>query len=285
MQTITDIAALREQIRVWRGNGERIAFVPTMGNLHAGHLRLVAEARARAARCVASIFVNPLQFGAGEDFQSYPRTPAEDAAQLATAGVDVLFAPGVDAMYPAGTASQLRIEVGSLGDILCGRSRPGHFSGVATVVVKLFNIVQPDVALFGEKDYQQLVVIRRTVADLCIPVAIVGVGTVREADGLAMSSRNSYLNATERAQAPALYRSLLALADHLHGGADDYAQLTHKAIEQLQAAGLQPEYVSVRRAADLVEAAPGDHDLVILAAARLGKTRLIDNVKIKRPKP
>lgn len=281
MQTITTIAALREQLRSWRDNGERIAFVPTMGNLHAGHLHLITEARKRAPRCVASIFVNPLQFGAGEDFQTYPRTLAEDSTQLAAAGVDVLFAPTVDEMYPAGATSQLRVEVGPLGDILCGQSRPGHFTGVATVVAKLFNIVQPDVALFGEKDFQQLLVIRRLVADLSMAVEIVGVATVREAHGLAMSSRNAYLSAAERVRAPLLYQALLTVSERLGQGAENFSELTQTAMTQLQAAGFQPEYVSVRRAADLAEPTRLDSELVVLAAARLGKTRLIDNVKLE----
>ncbi len=208
MERIESLRDLRERVTAWRSAGARLAFVPTMGNLHAGHLTLVREARALADMVVASIFVNPLQFGAGEDLDAYPRTLEDDRRLLAGEGCDLLFTPRVDEVYPRGQAAQTRVEVPGLSDILCGARRPGHFVGVSTVVCKLFNMVQPNLALFGEKDFQQLLVIRRMVEDLAMPVEIVGVPTVRESDGLAMSSRNGYLTAEERARAPVLYRVL-----------------------------------------------------------------------------
>jgi pantoate--beta-alanine ligase len=261
--------------------GERIAFVPTMGNLHAGHLALIGEARAHATHVVASIFVNPMQFGPAEDFAAYPRTFEDDSAALEAAGCDLLFAPAVDALYARGLEAQTRVEVPGLSDILCGASRPGHFVGVATVVCKLFNMVQPDVALFGEKDYQQLLVIRRMVEDLAIPIEIRGVRTVREPDGLAMSSRNGYLTAAERQCAPALHAALVDAGAALHAGATVEA-VEEAAAVALRAAGLTPDYVQVCRAEDLAPPGPLDHELVVLAAAFLGRARLIDNLRVRR---
>lgn len=279
MDCINDIPSLRAQIARWRAEGERVALVPTMGNLHAGHLRLIGEARHHAQRVVASIFVNPLQFGPGEDFAAYPRTLAEDREQLGAGGCDLLFAPGVETLYPHGQEGHTRVEVPGLSDVLCGASRPGHFVGVATVVCKLLNLVQPDVALFGEKDYQQLLVIRRMVEDLALPVEIVGVPTVRESDGLAMSSRNAYLTPEERAQAPALYRALCAAAQSVREGGE-VASVERAACAALAAAGLEPDYVRVCAARTLAAPVPEDRERVILAAARLGRARLIDNLKV-----
>ena len=281
LETCERIATLRERVAAWRHAGQRIGFVPTMGNLHAGHLALVAEARRLAERVVVSIFVNPLQFGPQEDFAAYPRTLARDQELLAGAGTDLLFAPTVEAVYPRGQAEQTRVEVPGISDILCGASRPGHFVGVATVVCKLFNMVQPDLAVFGEKDFQQLQVIRLMTLDLSLPVAVHGLATVREADGLAMSSRNGYLTAEERARAPALYQTLRHCAERLRQG-QDIATVEGQAGEEIAAAGFGPDYFSVRRAADLALPQAGDRELVVLAAARLGRARLIDNVRVER---
>lgn len=280
MQTVRTSTALRSAVAAWRQARERIAFVPTMGNLHAGHLALVEHAARLADRVVVSIFVNPMQFGQGEDYESYPRTLSEDSTRLAEAGVSLLFAPAVEEMYPAGYQSVTRVEVQGLSDILCGAARPGHFVGVATVVAKLFNLVQPDVAVFGEKDYQQLLVIRRMVADLCFPIDIVGVPTVREPDGLAMSSRNSYLTAEERERAPLLYRALCEAAERLQGGEQDFRAIEAAGEVKLRAAGFGPDYFTIRRAHDLMPPGAEDKELVILAAARLGRARLIDNLPV-----
>lgn len=278
MLTHTTLDELRTTIMAWRKGGARIALVPTMGNLHAGHLDLIAEARRRADRVVASIFVNPMQFGEGEDFDAYPRTLEADKAELTGAGVDLLFAPAVSVMYPSGTRQQTRVEVPGISDLLCGASRPGHFIGVATIVCKLFNMVQPDLAVFGEKDYQQLMVIRRMVADLALPIEIVGKATVRETDGLAMSSRNSYLSAEQRAMAPLLYRTLQATAEAIRAGNRNFISLEAEAGKALQQAGFVPDYYVIRRADDLELPGEGEESLVILAAAFLGTTRLIDNL-------
>lgn len=280
MKTIEALEDLREQVRTWRGAGERVAFVPTMGNLHAGHLTLIAEARARAPQVVASIFVNPMQFGPAEDLDAYPRTLARDRELLEAAGCDLLFAPDVATVYRRGSEAQTRVEVPGLSDVLCGESRPGHFRGVATVVCKLFNMVQPDIALFGEKDFQQLLVIRRMVEDLAMPVEIVGVPTVRETDGLAMSSRNGYLSPSERARAPALRRVLTAARQSLLDG-NAAASVEREAEDALREAGLVPDYVQVRATHDLRPATETDRDLVILAAAYLGRARLIDNLRVR----
>lgn len=281
MQTVHRIDALRRQLGVYRRERLRVALVPTMGALHEGHLRLVDEARTHADRVVVSIFVNPLQFGRGEDFETYPRDAAADARLLEERGVHLLFAPDVTEVYPAGAAAATRVEVPGLSDILCGAFRPGHFVGVATVVLKLFNMVQPDVALFGEKDYQQLTVIRRMVHDLDVPVKVIGVPTVREPDGLALSSRNRYLDAEQRAIAPELYRSLEGVAGQVAGGVDPRTA-AGAAAARLEQAGFRPEYVEVLRAADLAPPGPDDRDLVVLAAAWLGRARLIDNLRFSR---
>ena len=276
------LGELRDRRAAFGAAGERVAFVPTMGNLHDGHLELVRRGRALAPRVVVSIFVNPLQFGPGEDLASYPRTLARDSELLAAAGADLLFAPSAETMYPRPPAEQTRVEVPGLSDILCGASRPGHFVGVSTVVCKLFNMVRPDLALFGEKDFQQLAVIRRMVDDLCIPVEVVGVPTVREADGLAMSSRNGYLSAEERERAPALHRALQALTQAVEAGGSDLAALERAAAARIDAAGLRTDYVSVRRVRDLALPGDADEDLVVLAAAYLGRARLIDNLRVER---
>ncbi len=281
MITINQTSELRAQVDIWRRGGN-VAFVPTMGNLHAGHLSLVREARKLADRVVVSIFVNPMQFAEGEDFDKYPRTLERDSEMLEGEGTDLLFAPSVDVMYPKPQAEQTRVEVPGISDVLCGACRPGHFVGVATVVCKLFNMVQPDVAVFGKKDFQQLMVIRRMVEDLAMPVRIVGAETLRESDGLAMSSRNGYLTADERAIAPLLYRVLTGIATKLKEGEGNLAGLQSTAAQELLDSGLKPDYVAIRRARDLAEPNDDDRDLVILAAAYLGKARLIDNLEVSR---
>ncbi|MBK7984699.1 MAG: pantoate--beta-alanine ligase [Candidatus Competibacteraceae bacterium] len=280
MRTVHTIAELRDHVTTWRRAGERVAFVPTMGNLHRGHIHLVERARQQAPRTVASIFVNPTQFGPNEDFTGYPRTLLEDSRQLEAVGLDLLFAPAVAEIYPRPLEDMTSITVPELSDILCGASRPTHFRGVATVVGKLFNMVQPDIALFGEKDWQQLRVIRRLVDDLNFPIEIVGVPTVREADGLAMSSRNGYLTPEERAIAPTLYATLTASAERLRAGERDYQRLSDEAKARLAAAGFRPDYFEIRRASDLQSPASGDENLRILAAAWLGRARLIDNLAV-----
>jgi pantoate--beta-alanine ligase len=279
--TISDIRDLRAHVDAWRRGGN-VAFVPTMGNLHDGHLSLVRAAREIADRVVVSIFVNPLQFGAGEDFDSYPRTLERDSGMLEGEGTDLLFAPPVQVVYPKPAEEQTRVEVPGISNLLCGASRPGHFVGVATVVCKLFNMVQPDIALFGKKDFQQLMVIRRMVEDLSMPVRVIGVETRREADGLAMSSRNGYLTADERAIAPVLYRVMTGLAERIRQGEADLGGLQARAARELEENGLRPDYVTVRRAEDLGEPGDDDRKLVILAAAYLGKARLIDNLEVSR---
>ena len=282
MQTLAAITPLRAQLKSWRLEGQSVGFVPTMGNLHAGHLTLVQLARARADRVVVSVFVNPTQFGPAEDFAGYPRTLEEDKRLLVAEGVDMLFAPGVGDMYEDTEAHTARIEVPGLSDILCGAVRPGHFSGVATVVAKLFNIVQPDLAVFGEKDFQQLLVIRKLTADLNYPIEILGAPVGRESDGLAYSSRNRYLTATERETAPILRKILSGVAESLRGGRHDYQELQKNALEALAAAGFEPDYLEIREASDLRLPGPDSDDLVVLAAAYLGKARLIDNIRLNR---
>lgn len=280
MNIAATIGDLRRQVAAWRVAGKTVALVPTMGNLHAGHLSLVEDARRRADRVVVSVFVNPTQFGPQEDFAAYPRTPADDVRQLEAVGADLLFMPSVEAMYPRPAAGMTYVEVPELADRLCGQFRPGHFRGVATVVLKLFHQVQPDLALFGEKDYQQLTVIRRLVDDLDLPVRIVGVPTVREPDGLAMSSRNAYLSAEERPVAALIFRQLGTLAEALQGGDRDFSGLEAGASEVLVQAGFAVDYVAIRRARDLQAPDEGDTDLVVLVAARLDRTRLIDNIRV-----
>jgi pantoate--beta-alanine ligase len=280
MRKVTLASELRKAIADWRLAGKRLAFVPTMGNLHAGHLQLVSEARKQADHVVVSIFVNPTQFGAGEDFETYPRTERKDQEKLETAGADLLFLPSVSEMYASD--GKTIVSVAGLSELHCGASRPGHFNGVATVVCKLFNLVQPDIALFGLKDFQQLAVIRTMVRDLNFPVEIVGVDTVREPSGLAMSSRNGYLSSEEIKAAPRLYESLCVARDAVLAGKQPYADIEIRAILSLQEIGFQPDYFSICRSSDLKKAETGDKDLVILAAAKLGSTRLIDNVYFSR---
>jgi pantoate--beta-alanine ligase len=283
METVTTVDAVRAQVLQWRAAGLRIAFVPTMGNLHAGHMSLLAAARYRGDRVVASIFVNPLQFGPSEDYTGYPRTLLDDQQLLQEARCDLLFAPGVADMYPHGGDQRTLIVVRGLSEILCGRFRPGHFDGVATVVAKLFGIVAPDVAVFGEKDYQQLLVVRDMTLDLALPVQIVGAPTVRATDGLALSSRNRFLSAEERARAPAIYQSLSQAARAIYGGSADHAELERAASLMLQQAGMSVDYFSIRNAADLSEPSAASTDLVVLTAVRLGRARLIDNLRAHRP--
>ncbi|MFV3382465.1 MULTISPECIES: pantoate--beta-alanine ligase [Pseudomonas] len=278
MNTVKTVRELRAAVARARGEGKRIGFVPTMGNLHSGHAALVTKAAQRADFVVASIFVNPLQFGAGEDLDKYPRTLAADQERLLEAGCHLLFAPGVEEMYPDGMAVQTRVSVPQLSEGLCGASRPGHFEGVATVVSKLFNMVQPDLAVFGEKDFQQLAVIRAMVRDLNMPIQIIGEPTVRAEDGLALSSRNGYLSPEQRAAAPALYRTLKTMAEAITKGQRDYPALITEGQAQLVAAGFRPDYLEVRHAVTLRPAMIDDRDLVILAAAYMGTTRLIDNL-------
>ena len=278
--TVTTPDALREVLKTWRERGETVAFVPTMGNLHAGHLHLIAEARRLADRVVASIFVNPLQFGPNEDFAAYPRTPEQDADKLRTAGTDLLFLPGVDTIYPRPASQMTYVEVPGLSDILCGAFRPGHFRGVATVVLKLFNLVQPDWAVLGAKDYQQWLIINRLVADLNVPVKLHAAATQREPGGLALSSRNAYLTSEQQNQAACLYRSLCAAADELQRGCRDHAAVEARQIEHLQVAGFTLDYFSICRRSDLALPEPEDQDLIVLVAARLGSTRLIDNLSV-----
>lgn len=268
-----------QELRDWRREAGSVAFVPTMGNLHEGHLALVREAAKRADQVVVSIFVNRLQFGQGEDFDRYPRTLEQDAAKLAGEGVAVLFAPSEQELYP-NVAQQYNVVPPHLQNELCGAFRPGHFRGVATVVAKLFNIVEPDYACFGKKDYQQLAILQGMAADLNFRVEIVPVDIGRAADGLALSSRNQYLSEAERKQAPQLYRELQAIARAVENGNRDYAALEQQAATNLKQAGWQVDYVEIRHAGNLQVAHVGDSELVVLAAARLGNTRLIDNVEI-----
>jgi len=286
MKTISTINELREIVVQWREAGETVALVPTMGNLHEGHLRLVEEAHARADHIVVSIFVNPMQFvdasGSSGDFENYPRTLKADQKKLLDLGVevDIVFTPSVDEVYPNGFENETRVVVPGLSDILCGEYRPGHFAGVATVVTKLFNMAQPDIAVFGEKDYQQLLVIRRLASDLCFPIEIVGIPTVREHDRLAMSSRNQYLTEVERDKAAILNHLLVQTKHSIENGMRDFQELEEDVVTKLTDAGFKPEYVSIRKADDLQSPGPNDHDLVILVAAWLGKARLIDNIRV-----
>ena len=280
LRCVQRIDQVREAIAGWRAAGERIAFVPTMGNLHAGHHALVEHARAQATRVVASIFVNPTQFGPAEDFAAYPRTLAADRIGLAAHGCDLLFAPSVADMYPRGTSDLIAIRVPGLEDILCGGFRPGHFSAVATVVARLLGIVQPHLAVFGAKDYQQLMVVRRVVDDLALPVRIEAAPTVREADGLAMSSRNQYLEPAQRSLAPLLFATLQRVRSDVLAGASA-TEAEAQALAALNAAGFRPDYVSIRDAAELQKSHPDPSaKRIVLAAAWLGKTRLIDNLLI-----
>jgi pantoate--beta-alanine ligase len=278
MQTVTDAASLRAAVRGWRSAGQNVGFVPTMGNLHAGHHSLLKLARARADRVIASVFVNPTQFGPGEDFERYPRTLAQDQSGLAEAGCDILFAPDVATMYPFGPAASVSIHVPTITETLEGAHRPGHFDGVATVVAKLFSLVQPDIAVFGQKDFQQLKVIERMVADLSLSVKVMGAPTLRDTDGLALSSRNQYLSAQERTRAPQIYATLQQTRELFRQG-HSWQALEQAAKARLERAGFVPDYVAIRRADDLSEPGPDEREgLVALVAARLGTTRLIDNL-------
>jgi pantoate--beta-alanine ligase len=282
MDTVTTVAAVREHVRRWRSEGRRVAFVPTMGNLHTGHVSLIEAARRHGDRFVASIFVNPMQFGPNEDYAQYPRTPTKDADMLAEAGCNLMFMPDVAQIYPNGSERATRVDVPSLSRVLDGEFRPGHFEGVSTIVATLFHIVEPDVAIFGEKDFQQLTIIRRMVADLCMAVEIVGAPTVRDSDGLAMSSRNQYLTSAERQVAPRIYQTLRAAAGRLQAGDTEFSSIERTGVEALAKAGMKPDYFSVRRAQDLGAPAPDTKHLVVLTAARLGKARLIDNIQVRK---
>jgi pantoate--beta-alanine ligase len=282
MDTVTTVAAVREHVRRWRSEGRRVAFVPTMGNLHTGHVSLIEAARRHGDRFVASIFVNPMQFGPNEDYAQYPRTPTKDADMLAEAGCNLMFMPDVAQIYPNGSERATRVDVPSLSRVLDGEFRPGHFEGVSTIVATLFHIVEPDVAIFGEKDFQQLTIIRRMVADLCMAVEIVGAPTVRDSDGLAMSSRNQYLTSAERQVAPRIYQTLRAAANRLQAGDTEFSSIERTGVEALAKGGMKPDYFSVRRAQDLGAPAPDTKHLVVLTAARLGKARLIDNIQVRK---
>lgn len=275
---------LRERVSQWRRKGERVAFVPTMGNLHAGHGSLVSRASQFAEHVIVSIFVNPLQFGPNEDFAAYPRTLEDDRSLLRSLQVELLFAPEVQDIYPQGQETTARVHVPGLEDILCGAFRPGHFMGVATVVTKLLNLVQPDVALFGEKDFQQLMVIRRAATDLCMPIEIIGVPTTREADGLAMSSRNRYLLPEQRAVAPKIFEALERARVAVESGSTDFAGLEKAGAEALTQAGFRPDYFSIRDAHTLQPPNGVSKELVVLTAARIGRARLIDNVRATLPR-
>ncbi len=282
MKTVTDKAGLQAVVDGWLGSGKRIALVPTMGNLHAGHHSLVALARERADVVIATVFVNPTQFGPHEDFARYPRTPEADAQGLEASGCDLLFLPGVEDLYPYGAERSVRVSVPQLPDVLEGAIRPGHFDGVATVVAKLFNLARPHVAVFGQKDYQQLLVIRRLVRDLGYPIEIVAAPIVREANGLAMSSRNQYLDPEQRARAGVIRQTLLWMAEQSRGSDADLSAVEAQAAARLREAGLDPDYAVVRNADDLTEPKrDARHTRVALIAARMGSTRLIDNLLIE----
>ena len=282
MDTITTNAAVRERVRGWPREGHRVAFVPTMGNLPAGHDSLIEAARRHGDRFVASIFVNPMQFGPNEDFAHYPRTPRDDERMLSDAGCDLMFMPDVAEIYPSGSERATRVEVPGLSRILEGELRPGHFEGVTTVVAKLFHIVEPQIAVFGEKDFQQLTIIRRMVAELCMPVEIIAAPTVRDADGLAMSSRNQYLSVAERQLAPTIHATLAAAARRLAAGDAEFASIERAGFTSLESAGLRPDYFAIRRAADLGAPTAHERELVVLTAARMSKARLIDNMRVTR---
>lgn len=279
-----ELISTREEIRdlheTWRHHGEHVALVPTMGNLHSGHLSLVELAREHAERVVVTVFVNPTQFGEGEDFEEYPRTMKRDTQRLRKLEADALFAPDVDTVYPFGIDKATLVSVPGLTRNFCGASRPGHFDGVTTVVARLFALVQPDVAIFGQKDYQQQLVIRHMTEDLSLPIRIITAPTVREPDGLAMSSRNQYLSEAERAVAPQLHAALDAIGMELQSGKRNFEGLENDARAKLEAAGFVPDYVAIRRAENLELPDRDCDELVVLAAAHLGKARLIDNIVI-----
>ena len=283
MYIIHNISELRQVVTSYKLSGKVIAFVPTMGNLHQGHIQLVTMASSNADIVICSIFVNPLQFGEGEDFEQYPRTLEEDAEKLKSVACDIVFAPGLDELYPQSELmgrDQTQVTVPVLSDILDGASRPGHFTGVTTIVTKLFNMVQPDKAVFGEKDYQQLQIIRHLVRDLCFPVEIMAHPIVRENNGLAMSSRNRYLSDTQKKQSGLLYQTLQNIALNIQNGSRDYALLEKEAEHYLNTQGFVSDYIRIC-SADLSEATVNSQNLVILLAVYLGKTRLIDNLQLK----
>ncbi|HKM14673.1 MAG TPA: pantoate--beta-alanine ligase [Marinospirillum sp.] len=281
LKTISQVDALRQQLATYRREEKTIALVPTMGNLHQGHLCLIEEAKNHADVVVATIFVNPLQFTPGEDYESYPRTLAADQAMLTDAGCDLLFTPSIEAVYPNGQENQTRILVPVVSEGLCSQKRPGHFDGVATVVTKLFNFVQPDVACFGQKDYQQVAVIRKLIEDLSFTIKIIEVPTHRTPEGLALSSRNGYLTPEQLKKASSLYAVLKNMASALAAGNTHFHELTHTARARLAEQGFAPEYVEIRNL-DLSSASPNAKSWVILIAARLGKARLIDNLIVQR---
>ena len=286
MQRVSSVQQLRQSVAAWRAAGDRIALVPTMGNLHDGHMALFRQAYKHAKRLIVSSFVNPMQFGPSEDYERYPRTPDADSEILRRSGCDILFSPDVSEVYPRGLAFATRVQVPGFSEILDGEFRPGHFEGVASVVMRLFSMVQPDVAVFGEKDYHQLLVIRRMVADVFLAVEIVGSPTVRAPDGLALSSRNIYLSEDERAIAPKLYEELRRVAvaiDTDDESAKDLQALETEARRTLRAAGFKVEYFTIRSANTLLTPSLSESELVILVAARLGRARLIDNTRATRP--
>ena len=278
MQTLSTVAGLRRQVSDWRREGLRVGFVPTMGNLHAGHFALVELARQHSDRVVASIFVNPTQFGPNEDYGRYPRTPDSDIAGLASSGCDALLLPSVEEMYPFGTMGCVQMHVPGITDILCGAFRPGHFNGVAQVVARLFNMVQPDVSVFGRKDYQQLQVIRYMATEMRFPVRIIAAPTLRESDGLAMSSRNQYLQGDERKTAAEVYRVLRSMRDQSAVG-NPLHDIEAMARRQLEASGFSVDYAEIRRSDLTRPVASNEPALLALIAARLGRTRLIDNLE------
>jgi len=279
MKIVSQIDELRQQIKEWHQQGLTVGFVPTMGNLHAGHISLVTEAHKHADKVVASIFVNPMQFGVNEDIENYPRTMANDQAKLAAVGTDLLFTPTPESIYPKGLDKQSFIEVPNVSEGYCGESRPGHFRGVATVVCKLFNLVQPDIACFGLKDYQQVQVIQTMVEDLSMPIKVIPVATSREISGLALSSRNGYLTEEELKTAPALAQNIQWLAQQIKDN-NDFIGLAKQAASFIDNAGLKTDYIHICHARTLQPASEDDHELVILAAAHCGKARLIDNLLV-----
>ncbi|OOF07684.1 pantoate--beta-alanine ligase [Salinivibrio sp. MA440] len=280
MQIISEVAPLRDHVGQWQKAAKRIAFVPTMGNLHQGHLTLVRKAREQGDVVVVSIFVNPMQFDRADDLANYPRTLDDDLTKLREEGVDLVFTPSADTLYPHGLEAHTAVEVPKLSSMLEGASRPGHFRGVATVVTKLFNLVQPNVACFGEKDFQQLAVIRKMVTDMAMPIDIIGVPTVRESDGLAMSSRNNNLTVDERQRAPVLAKTMRWMSAQMRNGRRDLDDLIEDAHDQLRAAGLQPDEFYIRDADSLGTITDNSRQAVILVAAYLGTTRLIDNFMV-----
>lgn len=282
LQTVHTIEALRNAVSLAKTSGKRIVFVPTMGNLHEGHFSLIQEAKAHGDYIVASIFVNPMQFGENEDLDAYPRTLDADSQGLEKFGCQLLFAPAAKEIYPNGTQSETCVNVPGLSELHCGSSRPGHFTGVATVVCKLFNMVQPDCAVFGQKDFQQLAVIRKMVSDLCMPIDVIGVPTSREVNGLARSSRNGYLNADQKALAAQIYATLTFCKNSLVDDVHSLAELKIEAQRQLESQGFEVDYLNFASPTTLAIAQEGDRNIVILLAAWMGTTRLIDNIVVTR---